>query len=75
MKALAAVISTGILIGTQSTGNAAAGDHLYARPGQLVSANGTRLNLYCMGTGSPAVVFDSGWEDWAPVCERSGRAG
>src|SRR5919109_1978008 len=33
----------------------------------LVPANGTRLNLYCMGSGSPAVVFDSGWEDWAPV--------
>jgi len=39
----------------------------YARPGQLVRANGTRLNLYCMGSGSPAVVFDSGWQDWAPV--------
>jgi len=45
----------------------APGDELYTRPGQLVPADGTRLNLYCMGTGSPAVVFDSGWEDWAPV--------
>lgn len=45
----------------------APGDQLYARPGQLVRADGTRLNLYCMGSGSPAVVFDSGWEDWAPV--------
>src|SRR5207248_10447908 len=26
-----------------------------------------RLNLYCMGHGSPAVVFDSGFEDWAPA--------
>jgi len=67
MKTLAAIVSTGILIGMQSTGNAAAGDHVYASPGQLVSANGTRLNLYCVGSGSPAVVFDSGWEDWAPV--------
>ncbi len=41
-----------------------AGDAVYARPGQLVSAeDGTRLNLYCMGSGSPTVVFDSGWED------------
>jgi pimeloyl-ACP methyl ester carboxylesterase len=67
MNTLAAVVSTGFLIGMQSTGSAAAGDDLYARPGQIVSANGTRLSLYCMGTGSPAVVFDSGFEDWAPV--------
>src|SRR5262249_54563375 len=42
-------------------------DILYARPGRLVSVNGFRLNLYCMGSGSPTVVFDSGWEDWAPA--------
>jgi pimeloyl-ACP methyl ester carboxylesterase len=41
-------------------------DIMYARPGQLVDAGGFRLNLYCLGSGSPAVVFDSGWEDWAP---------
>jgi hypothetical protein len=35
--------------------------------GQLVSVNGFRLNLYCMGSGSPTVVFDSGWGDWAPA--------
>src|SRR5262249_30683782 len=45
----------------------AVGDDLHAHPGQLVPAGGTRLNLYCTGTGAPAVVFDSGWEDWAPV--------
>jgi pimeloyl-ACP methyl ester carboxylesterase len=32
-----------------------------------VSVGGTRLNLYCTGNGSPTVVFDSGWGDWAPV--------
>src|ERR1700759_5046430 len=42
-------------------------DIIYTRPGQLVSVDGFRLNLYCMGSGSPAVVFDSGWEDWAPA--------
>jgi pimeloyl-ACP methyl ester carboxylesterase len=42
-------------------------DILYAQPGQLVSVNGFRLNLYCMGSGSPTVVFDSGWGDWAPA--------
>src|SRR5438477_1301822 len=44
------------------------GDAVYAGPGQLVSAaDGARLNLYCMGSGSPTVVFDSGWGDWAPA--------
>ena len=42
-------------------------DAMYAQPGQLVLVGRARLNLYCMGTGSPAVVFDSGWEDWAPA--------
>jgi pimeloyl-ACP methyl ester carboxylesterase len=52
---------------THGTVGAATGDIIYARPGQLVSANGTRLNLYCMGKGSPAVVFDAGHQDWAPA--------
>jgi pimeloyl-ACP methyl ester carboxylesterase len=38
---------------------------VYARPGQMVDVGGFRLSLYCMGSGSPAVVFDSGWGDWA----------
>src|SRR5271169_5896243 len=42
-------------------------DILFAQPGQLVSIVGFRLNLYCMGSGSPAVVFDSGFLDWAPA--------
>ncbi len=68
MKFLAAFVPAWLLVALlQSTASAAAGDHLYARPGQLVAADGTRLNLYCMGKGTPAVVFDSGWEDWAPV--------
>jgi pimeloyl-ACP methyl ester carboxylesterase len=50
-----------------SSGGSAPADIVYARPGQLVDAGGFRLNLYCMGSGSPAVVFDSGWEDWAPA--------
>ena len=42
-------------------------DIVYARPGQLVDVGGFRLNLYCSGSGSPTVVFDSGYEDWAPA--------
>ena len=42
-------------------------DFLYTQPGKLVAVNGFRLNLYCTGSGSPTVVFDSGFEDWAPA--------
>jgi pimeloyl-ACP methyl ester carboxylesterase len=47
--------------------SSAPGDSLYSHPGRLVSVAGTRLNMYCMGHGSPTVVFDSGWGDWAPT--------
>ncbi len=67
MRALAAAVSIGLLFYVQGVARAAPGDEIYARPGQLVAAEGTRLNFYCMGTGSPTVVFDSGWGDWAPV--------
>src|SRR5438046_8495671 len=47
---------------------AAPADALYPGPGQIVPAgDGARLNLYCTGNGSPTVVFESGWEDWAPA--------
>ena len=67
MRTLAAAVSIGLLVGVQSVASAAPGDELYARPGQLVTAQETRLNFYCTGRGSPTVVFDSGWGDWAPV--------
>ena len=60
-------LCTGLLLVLPAVATAAPGDELYARPGRLVAANGPRLNLYCEGAGSPAVVFDSGFEDWAPV--------
>jgi pimeloyl-ACP methyl ester carboxylesterase len=65
---LAVFISTVAVSGQQaaSRGNSPA-DIVYAQPGQLVDAGGFRLNLYCMGNGSPTVVFDSGWGDWAPA--------
>jgi pimeloyl-ACP methyl ester carboxylesterase len=67
MRIPAAAVSICLFLGVQSVAPAAPGDEIYARPGQLVTAQGTRLNLYCMGRGSPTVVFDSGWGDWAPV--------
>jgi len=65
---LAVLVSTVAVSGQQvaSRGSAPA-DIVYAQPGQLVDAGGFRLNLYCMGSGSPTVVFDSGWGDWAPA--------
>jgi pimeloyl-ACP methyl ester carboxylesterase len=67
MKTFLGLIWSCLLLGIHGTAGAAPGDEIYTRPGMLVPAEGTRLNLYCMGSGSPAVVFDSGWEDWAPV--------
>ncbi len=64
---LLAILGAAAIIGWSGPAGAAAGDNLYTKPGQLVSVAGARLNLYCMGTGSPAVIFDSGWEDWAPA--------
>jgi pimeloyl-ACP methyl ester carboxylesterase len=65
---LAMLISTVVVSGQQvASGGSSPADILYAQPGKLVAVNGFRLNLYCMGSGSPTVVFDSGWEDWAPA--------
>jgi len=64
----AALISAIAAFGQQgASGGGSPADMTYARVGQLVDAGGFRLNLYCMGSGSPTVVFDSGWEDWAPA--------
>jgi pimeloyl-ACP methyl ester carboxylesterase len=67
MKVLSPLASALLLCVMPGMGDAAPGDEIYARPGRLIDTVGTRLNLYCTGSGSPAVVFDSGWEDWAPV--------
>ena len=68
---LAVFLSTVVVSGQQpASGGSAPEDIVYAQPGQLVSVDGFRLNLYCMGSGSPAVVFDSGWGDWAPACSK-----
>ncbi|HEX5257284.1 MAG TPA: alpha/beta hydrolase [Sphingomicrobium sp.] len=47
---------------------AAPGDDIYTRPGLIASASdGARLNFVCLGSGSPTVVFDSGYTDWSPA--------
>jgi len=42
-------------------------DMVYARPGTLISVGTHRLNFYCMGSGSPTVVTEGGFADWAPA--------
>lgn len=67
MKPLTHALAACLFLATQSMASAAPGDAIYTRPGQLVRANNTHLNMYCMGRGAPAVIFDSGWGDWAPA--------
>jgi pimeloyl-ACP methyl ester carboxylesterase len=65
---LAVLISATAVFRPQvASGGSSPADILYTHPGQLVSVNGFRLNFYCMGSGTPTVVFDSGFEDWAPA--------
>jgi pimeloyl-ACP methyl ester carboxylesterase len=45
---------------------ASVGDTIYSQPGERISIGSGRLNLYCIGSGSPTVVFDGGWGDWSP---------
>ena len=53
----------------------------FSRPQQLVDIGGRRLNLYCSGSGSPTVIFDSpstdgGWSWYAvqPEVAKHSRA-
>jgi len=47
MRTLGAAVSVCLLAAVLSVASAAPGDELYARPGQLVTAQETRLNFYC----------------------------
>jgi len=61
------VISIALLL-VSGAAAAAPGDEIYTRLGQLLDAgDGAKLNVICIGSGSPTVVFDSGWSDWAPA--------
>jgi pimeloyl-ACP methyl ester carboxylesterase len=66
MKLFVPLLAACLLLGMQV--RVAPGDEMYTRPGRIVAAaDGAQLNLYCIGSGSPTVLFDSGWEDWAPA--------
>src|SRR5689334_10234120 len=68
MKWFARLFAPAILaLGTTTVAGAVSGDTLYTKPGELVSNGSSRLNFYCMGSGSPTVVFDAGFGDWSPA--------
>ncbi len=66
MKCIAAALLVFAFAAPIAATQAATGDQIYAHPGKLVNAGPTKLNFRCTGSGSPTVVFDAGWQDWAP---------
>jgi pimeloyl-ACP methyl ester carboxylesterase len=76
--ALTAIASAGH---ADATDDAVARDAPYAQAEQLVDVDhGRRLNLYCVGEGSPTVVFDAGlggntasWDTIQPVVAQKTR--
>jgi hypothetical protein len=53
-----------VVLATASAAAAPVPDSFYMHPGKLVAVDGSRrLNLSCMGHGSPTVLFDSGMAD------------
>ena len=66
VRCIGAAVITAIAV-VAVAASSATGDDIYLRPGQVVEADGARLNLYCSGSDSPTVVFDAGHQDWAPA--------
>jgi pimeloyl-ACP methyl ester carboxylesterase len=61
LGALIGLIAILALAGASYESLAAGGDaRRYPPPGQLVDVGGYRMHLYCIGAGSPTVVFESG---------------
>ncbi|MGA7283263.1 MAG: alpha/beta hydrolase [Candidatus Cybelea sp.] len=56
-----------LLFASQTATSAANGDGIYTRPGVRYKTGSGSLNFYCMGSGTPAVIFDQGWGDWSPA--------
>ena len=50
---------------TMACAPALADNTAYASAQQRVDIGGRKLNLYCIGSGSPTVVFESGLSDWS----------
>ncbi len=60
LAALAIILACGSAIGQTPD------DAIYTRPGTLIPVGTHRLNFYCMGNGSPAVIMEGGYGDWSP---------
>jgi len=59
-KALAGLAILGVLA-TSSVGETLVPSSVYVEPQSLIAIDGTRrLNLYCVGSGSPTVLLDAG---------------
>lgn len=68
MRPLASALTVALVLLLPPAAKALPGDEIYAKAGQLVLASdGAKLNFYCMGAGSPAVIFDAGDGDWSAV--------
>jgi len=55
-----------LIAATSAVAGAVSEDSIYTKPGMLVSSGSGLLNFYCLGSGSPTVVFDAGFGDWSP---------
>lgn len=63
-----ALTTVALLSLVPAAAQAAPDDDIYARPGIVATAHdGARLNVICLGSGSPTVVFDAGYSDWSPA--------
>jgi pimeloyl-ACP methyl ester carboxylesterase len=71
LVAVGCLTSASLVTGSELPIKPVVTDPVYLGPARLVDVGGRRLNLYCRGTGSPAVIFDSGANDttiaWALI--------
>lgn len=85
LRIIAGIVGLALLVAVAGAGYetiATTGDaRNYPPPGQMVDVSGTRLHIYCKGSGGPAVIFDSGLGgtslDWTlvqPTIARMTRA-
>lgn len=67
------ILLVGLLtIGTAYQSNATTQDSiLYPAPGEIISIDGADMHIYCVGEGSPTVIFEAGlggnYMDWTLV--------
>src|SRR5690242_17107768 len=69
---LTVALGTSVAVANQVTGPPAASAQTpvleqFARPHEAIDIGGRKLNLFCMGSGNPTVLFDSGGSDWSVI--------